>query len=149
MAVPMYCPHPTCRWSYDASTRTGDTYLATHLRVVHRGQAAPPPPATALPRLADRPSPRPTDRPTVVVTAAARPAGPPRPKKIWTRDRIIERIQERAAELGRPPSSNEIERAMVNACAREFGSWSIAVEEAGYRRHEKPGRPRKTARVTA
>ena len=62
--------------------------------------------------------------------------------KYWTRDRITEAIQEWAAQHGQQPSASEWRHVSVRnkngrypsvrTVQREFDSWSIAIDSAGF-----------------
>lgn len=91
------------------------------------------------------------------------PACAARERKVWPRERIIEAIQEWVKEFGEPPAMpdwsgtaatniHDDERAKrafelvrsgrvphVLTAVREFGSWSAAVEAAGFERRAPNG----------
>jgi hypothetical protein len=57
------------------------------------------------------------------------------PKQLWSDEEILSGIRELADDLGRPPTSKEMnERGVVSAVTvwKRFGSWTDALELAGF-----------------
>lgn len=55
-------------------------------------------------------------------------------KKLYSDEELLNRLQEFAAELGRPPSQNEMNDSGPHAAqtyADRFGSWNEALKTAG------------------
>mgnify|MGYP002761285556 FL=1 len=67
-------------------------------------------------------------------------------KKLYSDEELLNRLQEFAAELGRPPSQNEMNDSGPHAAATyaaRFGSWNEALKTAGLETgtNEPDGRP--------
>lgn len=52
-------------------------------------------------------------------------------RKAYTKEELIQKIQERAQELGRAPNYNEVSRPYYSTYVKYFGSWEMAIAEAG------------------
>ena len=60
------------------------------------------------------------------------------PRKSYSREEILRRLQEFARDSGRPPRSNEIGFGKIKEAAkREFGSWNYALKVAGLQTYKK------------
>lgn len=52
-------------------------------------------------------------------------------RKAYTKEELIQKIQEKAQELGRIPNYNEVSRPYYSTYVKYFGSWEKALAEAG------------------
>lgn len=59
--------------------------------------------------------------------------------KVWTRDALIAEIQRHAVD-GQPPKADEF-ASKIDSIRREFGTWSAAVEAAGFKPRARGGQP--------
>lgn len=176
-ALPTYCPHKTCTWSFAGSKARAAGFLDTHIRIVHKGDdprlvAAPvkvrPVEEPQAPALDTRGNgsgtvekPAPTGgsvEATVGVGTATDVDGTTNSgsRKRWPREKIIAAIQEWAAEHGRPPTAGDWKskdpagRRPTSAAVWTTMGWADAVEEAGFPRPVGGGGgPRKNSQFDA